>query len=323
LTTRDKGVIERFFRTLREDLLQMLPGYKGPDVHSRGESPELETFFYIDELEQIIRQWIAVVYHNRPHDSLVDPDVPGLEMSPAEMFEHGVARAGYIEAPSDPDLAFEFLKPVNRHIFHYGIDCGGRRYNDPALDPYRNTVSTHSGDARRRWPIHVNPDDVTRVYFRDPKSRKWHTLRWTALPETPMPFDEDTVKYARRLAVAEGRSTDPAAAMEALLADWNLDLGKSVAGRRIALKLSRERATLMDALVTDDDPIDPSPATTEVGAANNDDESSNNISCRQESNDELSEFETDGSDEDEDEYSGEDYADDDYYADAFDDGDDI
>ncbi|MGH3949586.1 MAG: hypothetical protein ACRDSE_10725 [Pseudonocardiaceae bacterium] len=35
-TGRDKGPVERFFRTLREDLLQALPGYKDTDVHSRG-----------------------------------------------------------------------------------------------------------------------------------------------------------------------------------------------------------------------------------------------------------------------------------------------
>lgn len=35
-TGRDKGPVERFFRTIREDLLQALPGYKGPDIHSRG-----------------------------------------------------------------------------------------------------------------------------------------------------------------------------------------------------------------------------------------------------------------------------------------------
>jgi transposase InsO family protein len=313
-TGRDKGVIERFFRTLREDLLQVLPGYKGPDVYSRGESPELETFFYVDELEEIIRHYVAVVYHNRPHDGLVEPGVPGLKMSPAEMFEHGVARAGFIEAPCDPDLAFEFLKAVNRHIFHYGIDYNGRRYNGPGLDPYRNSASTHTGQAGRQWPIHVNPDDVTRVYFRDPESRKWHTLRWTALPDSPFQFDEDTIKYARRLAVAEGRSTDPAAAMEALLSHWNLDLGKSVAGRRIALKLSRERATLMDGLVTDDDPVDATAGKTS-------DESSQDIFCREESNDDLSESETEGSDEDE--FFDEVHADDEYYADAFEDGDDI
>ncbi len=50
-TGRDKGPVERFFRTIREDLLQALPGYKGPDVHSRGLDPESEAFFYLDELE--------------------------------------------------------------------------------------------------------------------------------------------------------------------------------------------------------------------------------------------------------------------------------
>jgi transposase InsO family protein len=30
-TGRDEGPVERFFRTLREDLLQALPGCKGPD----------------------------------------------------------------------------------------------------------------------------------------------------------------------------------------------------------------------------------------------------------------------------------------------------
>ena len=58
-------------------------------MHSRGLDPESEAFFYLDELEAIIREWIAAVYHHRPHDSLVDPHVPGLRMSPAMMFEHG------------------------------------------------------------------------------------------------------------------------------------------------------------------------------------------------------------------------------------------
>lgn len=126
-TGRDKGPVERFFRTIREDLLQALPGYKGPDVHSRGLDPESEAFFYLDELEAIIREWVAMVYHHRPHESLIDPHVPGLRMSPAQMFEHGVARAGYIEVPRDPDLAYEFLKTEFRKVQHYGVDFGGRR----------------------------------------------------------------------------------------------------------------------------------------------------------------------------------------------------
>lgn len=94
---RDKGPLERFFLTLREDLLQGLPGYKGPDLHSRGERPKGKAFFFLHELEAIIREWVACVYHHRPHTSLVDPGVPGLRMSPAAMFEHGLRPASHSE----------------------------------------------------------------------------------------------------------------------------------------------------------------------------------------------------------------------------------
>ena len=101
-TGRDKGPVERFFRTLREGLLEALPGYKGPDVYSRGLNPEGDAFLFLDELEAIIREWVAVVYHHRPQPGLVEPRLPGLPVSPAMMFEHGVARAGYVEVPARP-----------------------------------------------------------------------------------------------------------------------------------------------------------------------------------------------------------------------------
>ena len=241
-TGRDKGPVERFFRTIREDLLQALPGYKGPDVHSRGLDPESEAFFYLDELEAIIREWIAVVYHHRSHDSLVDPHVPGLRMSPAMMFEHGIARAGYIEAPRDPDLAFEFLKAEFRKIQHYGVDFGGRRYNGPALNPYRNVTSPYTGKAKGGWPIHYDPDDITRVYFRDPETREWHTLMWEHAPSMEMPLSEDALRFARKLAASKYTYPDDRLAVADLLERWNLGLGSTLAERRMALRLSREAA---------------------------------------------------------------------------------
>ena len=111
-----------------DEMLQELPGYKGQDIFARGVSPEQDAWFYLDELEAVIREWIAVIYHHSAHDSLTGLGVPGLTMTPAEMFAHGVARAGYLEVPRDPDLAYEFLPVVWRVIQHYGIDVGTRRY---------------------------------------------------------------------------------------------------------------------------------------------------------------------------------------------------
>ena len=255
-TGRDKGPVERFFRTLREDLLQALPGYKGPDVHSRGLDPEADAFFYLDELEDMIRQWVAAIYHHRPHEGLIDPHIPKLRMSPAQMFEHGLARAGYIEAPRDPDLAYEFLKTGWRRIQHYGVDFDGRRYNGAGLDLYRGLESPYTGRARGRWPIYYDPDDVTRAYFRDPHTRRWHTLIWEHAPAMHMALSEDALRFARKKAAEKYRYPDDRLAIEDLLQRWNLGLGTTLAERRMALRLAREESLIDN---TQDSPDTPSP----------------------------------------------------------------
>ena len=78
---RGKPTLERFFKTLREGLVQHLPAYKGPDVYSRGENVENAAFYYLHELEDIIREWAAVVYHRSPCDGLAIPEWPRLRPS--------------------------------------------------------------------------------------------------------------------------------------------------------------------------------------------------------------------------------------------------
>ncbi|GAA1159754.1 helix-turn-helix domain-containing protein [Streptomyces hebeiensis] len=242
-TGRDKGPVERFFRTLREGLLEALPGYKGPDVHSRGENAEGEAFFFLDELEAMVREWTATVYHCRPHSGLVDPGLPGLRMSPAQMFEHGIARAGYIEVPRDPDLAFEFLPTKWRTVQHYGVEIDRRRYRGAGL-PNPGISSPHRGPVKNGWPFQVDPDDVTRIYFRAPDTRVWHTLVWEHAPSLQMPLSEDALAFARRLAAAKYRYPDDRLAVADLLERWNLGLGTTLTERRMALRTSREQVGL-------------------------------------------------------------------------------
>jgi putative transposase len=62
----DKPTCERFFKTLREGLIQHLPAYKGPDIYSRGEHVEDAAFLFARELEDIIAEWIALVFITGP-----------------------------------------------------------------------------------------------------------------------------------------------------------------------------------------------------------------------------------------------------------------
>jgi transposase InsO family protein len=242
-TGRDKGPIERFFKTVREGLLESLPGYRGPDLFSRGERPEDQAFFFLHELEAIIREWVACTYHHRPHRGLVDAHVPGLKLSPAAMFEHGIARSGYIEVPRDPALGFEFLKTEWRPTHHYGVEIRKCRYNGPGLDGYRGETSEYTGPkAKGLWPVQVDPDNINYIYFRRPDTRRWHTLEWEHAPAQKFPISQGAIEIARKIAGEKYPFPDDETAVAELLERWHLGLGLTMTERRLALRQAREES---------------------------------------------------------------------------------
>ncbi len=243
-TGRDKGPVERFFRTVREGFLQELPGYKGPDVYSRGLSPETEAYFFLDELEALLREWVACVYHRRPHDGVGEPGLWSLGMSPVQMFEHGIARAGYLRVPRDPDLAYRFLPVVWRTIQHYGVEVNGRVYRGSVLVDYVGRKSPFT-EQKGKWPFQVNPDDIRQIFFFDlHHTRTWHPLLWTHASLLTAPMNEDGLEFARRLAQARHPVFDDKLALAELLERRNLSQGRSPAERRAALRLCREQSSL-------------------------------------------------------------------------------
>jgi hypothetical protein len=76
--------------------------------------------------------------------------LPAATMTPAQMFAHGIARAGYIEAPRDPYLAYEFLHAEARTIQHYGVQRGRLRYVGDVLTDLGNRTSPYTGKFRNR-----------------------------------------------------------------------------------------------------------------------------------------------------------------------------
>jgi hypothetical protein len=241
---RGKPTVERFFRTLREGLIQHLPAYKGPDIYSRGEKVENEAFFFLHELEDVIREWVALVYHRTQHDGLTVPEWPHLRLSPNEMYEIGVAKAGLLRIPATPELALEFLAVHPRSIQHYGVEIDGLHYNGPALDPYRNTKSPYGGEYAGQWPVRINPDDVRYAYFQDPADDSWHRLDWEHAASLGTAFSGEAALYARQLAARHDRWPDRATALGELLARWNQGMVTGRRERRMAIRLASERPAL-------------------------------------------------------------------------------
>lgn len=267
----DKPTVERFFRTLREGLIQHLPAYKGPDIYSRGQRVEDEAFLFLHELEDVIREWIATVYHRTKHDGLAIAQWPQLKLSPAEMFAIGVGKAGLLRVPAAPQLALDFLPVVARTIQNYGIEVNGLRYNGAALDGYRNARSPYGGTLAGKWPIRINPDDVRYVWFQDPGDQRWHRLDWEHHTLLNTPFSAEAAMHARRLATAASGGFDAGGALAGLLQRWDVGLVTDRRERRMAVRLSAEYAALPAVADPAPSPL-PAPVAEPVITAGDDDD---------------------------------------------------
>jgi hypothetical protein len=187
-----------------------------------------------------------VVYHRSRQDGLAVPEWPHLKLSPNEMYQTGVARAGLLHIPATPELAYVFLPAEWRTIQHYGVEVGGLRYNGPALDAYRNAASPFGGRHAGKWPIRINPDDVRWAYFQDPADDCWHQLEWEHAAGLGTPFSGEAARYARQLAARSGRWPDTGQALSELLARWDQGMVTGRRERRMAIRLAAERAALPD-----------------------------------------------------------------------------
>jgi transposase InsO family protein len=199
----DKGWIERLFRTMRERLLESLPGYTGPNVLARGKDIEADAVYFTHELEAIIGRWIALDYQRRPHDGLRVPEMPHLTLSPNEAYEEAVTRAGFIYVPRDPDLHLRLLPVEARMIGRAGVEVAGLTYDSPVLDPYRQQRSPLSA-LDGKWPIRVDRRELGRVWFQDPRDERFHELRWRHAREVARPFGGSALGYVKRLLVESG-----------------------------------------------------------------------------------------------------------------------
>jgi transposase InsO family protein len=75
----DESPLERVFGIIRHHFLSLLRGYTGSDIASRGSDTEKDTFYLINEIEEMFGEWVATYWQRRAHGGLHLPDQ--LEMS--------------------------------------------------------------------------------------------------------------------------------------------------------------------------------------------------------------------------------------------------
>ena len=155
-----KGKIERFFRTLTISVFQRVPGTTFSSLFERNREspPDTVAIITLNELREHVLRFIVEVYHRRTHR--------GLGVSPMEAWVESVRRCGMRSLPNPEHVLSAMSHVVWRVPQRYGIEFEGLMFNSPEVAALRIRPE---GDKPVR--IAVDPLDLTRVSFLDPRSQ--------------------------------------------------------------------------------------------------------------------------------------------------------
>ncbi len=154
-----KGSIERFFRTISQDLIHRLPGATFSNVWERGDY-ESETMACIGfkTLLGLLYKWVVEIYHQEIHR--------GIGIPPALKWEKG-ERERLIEYPSNPEqLWIITAHTAERTLFRYGIEINGLKYNCPEL---QSLYRRHGSNLKLALKYHE--DDISFIHAFDPDEK--------------------------------------------------------------------------------------------------------------------------------------------------------
>lgn len=156
-----KGKIERWFRTLEEQIVHTIPG----TVLSKWENRQFfdankYAVLTIDELNWVVAKWVIDIYHQTRHSKLGRP--------PAEMWKQGLKDIPILrEFPEDLIVPMMGLV-VPRALRHGGIRYLGLRWDDKKW----GLVRAHLPDSAN-VQVRIDPLDISVAYIYDPRADKW------------------------------------------------------------------------------------------------------------------------------------------------------
>jgi hypothetical protein len=190
-TPTDKAIVERDFKTIKTMFVHHLPGNTGGSVENRGRDIDSDNLIGVETLALLFDRWVDVVWQNLPTEALCDPEFPQVLHSPNSMYEAMFRFIGTVPIPLDEMDYISLLPSVLLTIQRDGITFNRRRYDSPALNPFRKRDST------RKTPQY-------RVHYR----RHHPNQVWVFIPETgehiPCPWrNQDAFAHPYSRAIRE------------------------------------------------------------------------------------------------------------------------
>ena len=197
-TPTDKGIVERTFQSINTLFTQHLPGYTGNHTVNRGYKIEDDKLLNIFMLAELLDDWVAKVWQNRPHDSLRDPFDPSVTYSPNQVYNGAAAYAGVAALPLTRDDFIELLPSAQRSIGSTGVQFKNRHFDSDLLNPLRHSGSQNKKKAHK-WEVKYNPYDTTHVWVRS-ADHKWIECQWRELDSINAPHFGDIANATREAA---------------------------------------------------------------------------------------------------------------------------
>lgn len=156
-----KGKIERWFKTLQEQIVHTLPG----TVLAKWENrkffqAEDYAVLTIEEVNWIVAKWVIDIYHQDRHGKL--------GCTPAQMWERGLK-----DIPLLQQLPEDLIVPmmglvIPRALRHGGIRYMGLRWDDEDWGLVRALLPDSAN-----VQVRIDPMDLTYAYVFDEKAKKW------------------------------------------------------------------------------------------------------------------------------------------------------
>jgi transposase InsO family protein len=188
-TPTDKPHVERTLGSVATMFAQYVAGYTGRSAEMRGKDPAAQAAWSIHELQELLQEWVVVIWQTRPHDGLRDPLMPDRPLTPNERYAALVSAAGYVPIALSPEEYIQLMPREWRVIGAGGVRINNRTYDARELSPYRRQPSGAGPDGKR-WEVHYDPYDISCVWVRNHRGQGWITATWRHLRTSPVPMGE-------------------------------------------------------------------------------------------------------------------------------------
>ncbi|OBA42027.1 hypothetical protein A5766_19965 [Gordonia sp. 852002-51296_SCH5728562-b] len=186
----EKGIIERFFRTVNQSFCAYFWSYLGVSPEHRGKIAATQLSITIDMVRELFAEWVLLVYHYRPHDSLCDPMTPKRKLSPIQAYEASLAYAPRFAVPLTSRMFYRAYPVRWQKIGADGVRVDSHIYDsDDELDDLRHKPSgvVAHGDL---WEIRFNPHNRACVWLHKPDVDEWVLLPCVRYRESELPCSD-------------------------------------------------------------------------------------------------------------------------------------